>query len=235
MSVFSAKPAPITLGIMLDTSGSMQPNLPLVADATEQLIDGLRPDDRARLGAFGSRTLMSPSFTSDHDDLLRFLQTRVHAGGETPLWNAVDIMLVYLDQEPGRRVVLVFTDGYDTTSGKHGYDAVRTRADREDVMIYAIGCWRGKGSGDDPPDSDLRKLAEFTGGGYSELTWAQSQDLGPTFARIADELHHQYVIGFAPPLLDGKVHELDVRVKRSGLSVRARKSYTAVVAGGAIK
>jgi hypothetical protein len=102
-------------------------------------------------------------------------------------------------------------------------------------MIYAIGCWRGKGSGDDPPDSDLRKLAEFTGGGYSELTWAQSQDLGPTYARIADELHHQYVIGFVPPLLDGKVHELDVRVKRSGLSVRARKSYTAVVVGGAIK
>lgn len=232
LSVFSAEPTPITLGIMLDMSGSMEPNMPLVVDATETLIDKLRPDDRARLGAFGNRTLMSPSFTSDHDDLLRFLHTRIHAGGETPLWNSVDIMLVYLDQEPGRRVVLVFTDGFDTTTFKHGYEAVQARADREDVMIYAIGCWRGPGTGDERPDSNLRKLAEHMGGGYSELTWAQSQDLGPTFARIADELHHQYVLGFVPALLDGKVHELDVRVKRSGLTVRARKTYTATPSGG---
>ncbi len=128
-------------------------------------------------------------------------------------------------------MVLVFTDGYDTTTGKHGYEAVQSRADREDVMIYAIGCWRGPGSGDDRPDDNLRKLTEHMGGGYSELTWAQAEDLGPTFARIADELHHQYVIGFVPTWLDGKVHDLDVRVKRSGLTVRARKTYTAVAAG----
>jgi Ca-activated chloride channel family protein len=230
LSVFSADPAPITLGLMLDTSGSMESNLPLVITGAEDLIDRLGPEDRARIGAFGSHTITSPDFTTSHASLLQFLHTRVHAGGETPLWNAVDLMMVYLKDVPGRRVVLVFTDGYDTTTLQHGFDAVRTRADNEEVMVYAIGCWNGPGSGpgdNDRPDGNLRKIAEHTGGGYVELTWSEGADLGPTFARIADELHHQYVLGFVPTNLDGKTHELEVRVKRPGLTVRARKTYSA--------
>jgi Ca-activated chloride channel family protein len=228
LSVFSADPAPITLGLMLDTSGSMESNLPLVIAGAEQLIDRLGPEDRARIGAFGSRMITSPEFTTSHPSLLQFLHTRVQAGGETPLWNAVDRMMVDLKDVLGRRVVLVFTDGYDTTTLQHGFDAVRTRADHEDVMLYAIGCWKGPGSGDDRPDGNLRKIAEHTGGGYVELTWSPGLDLGPTFARIADELHHQYVLGFVPATLDGKTHELDIRVKRPDLTVRGRKTYTAV-------
>lgn len=227
LSVFSAEPEPITLGLMLDTSGSMDANLPLVVDAAGTLIDRLEPADRARIGAFGTRTILSPSFTADHVALKSFLRTRLRAGGETPLWNAVDVMMVYLKDVPGRRVVLVFTDGYDTTTLSHGFGAVRARADREEVMIYAIGCWGGRGSDDERPDGDLKKIADHTGGGYVELTWAESQSIGPTFARIADELHHQYVLGFVPLKLDGKTHDLDVRVKPSGLTVRARKSYEA--------
>jgi Ca-activated chloride channel family protein len=224
LSVFSSDPEPITLGLMLDTSGSMEPNLPLVVGAASELVDRLEPADRARIGAFGTRTMLSPSFTADHAGLKTFL-ARLHAGGETPLWNAVDVMMVYLKDVPGRRVVLVFTDGYDTTTLGHGFDAVRTRADHEEVMIYAIGCWGGRGSDDDRPDGNLKKIAELTGGGYVELTWAEAATLGPTFTRIADELHHQYVLGFVPATLDGKTHDLDVRVRRSGLTVRARKSY----------
>jgi Ca-activated chloride channel family protein len=227
LSVFSADPAPIGLGLMLDTSGSMESNLPLVITGAEQLIDRLGPDDRVRIGAFGTRTITSPGFTASHESLLEFLHTRVHAGGETPLWNAVDLMMVYLKDVPDRRVVLVFTDGYDTTTLQHGFEAVRTRADNEDVMLYAIGCWNGPGTGDERPDGNLRKIADHTGGGYVELTWSQSSDLGATFARIADELHHQYVLGFVPTTLDGKTHELDVRVKKAGLTVRARKTYVA--------
>jgi len=98
-------------------------------------------------------------------------------------------------------------------------------------MLYAIGCWNGPGSGpgggNDRPDGNLRKIADHTGGGYVELTWSQGSDLGPTFARVADELHHQYVLGFVPTTLDGKTHELEVHVKGSGLTVRARKTYVA--------
>jgi VWFA-related protein len=77
----------------------------------------------------------------------------------------------------------------------------------------------------DHPDPGLQTLAAASGGGYFELT--RTADLASTFARIADELHHQYLLGFAPQKLDGKSHVLEVHVKGEGLTVRARKSYVA--------
>jgi len=79
------------------------------------------------------------------------------------------------------------------------------------------------------PDRGLRKLAEDTGGGYFELK--RTADLGETFTRVAQELHSQYVLGFTPETLDGKVHKLEVRVKKGGMSARARKTYVAASAG----
>jgi VWFA-related protein len=79
------------------------------------------------------------------------------------------------------------------------------------------------------PDRSLKKLAEDTGGGYFELK--KTADLGETFTRVAQELHSQYVLGFSPETMDGKVHKLDVRVKKAGMTARARKSYVAASAG----
>ena len=75
------------------------------------------------------------------------------------------------------------------------------------------------------PDGGLKKLADETGGGYFELQ--KTADLAPTFTRVATELHSQYVLGFTPTLLDGKVHKLDVKMKPAGLTARARRSYVA--------
>jgi hypothetical protein len=75
------------------------------------------------------------------------------------------------------------------------------------------------------PDEGLPKIAEATGGGYFELT--STADLVRTFTRVADELHHQYALGFAPEKLDGKMHELTVRLSRPDLRARARKRYLA--------
>jgi hypothetical protein len=55
----------------------------------------------------------------------------------------------------------------------------------------------------------------------------KKDELGPTFTRVAQELHSQYVLGFSPAVLDGKVHKLEVRVKRAGMTVRGRRSYVA--------
>jgi Ca-activated chloride channel homolog len=76
----------------------------------------------------------------------------------------------------------------------------------------------------DKPDEGLPKIAAVTGGGYFELTSAN--DLAATFQRVADELHHQYALGFTPTILDGKMHALEVHVT-GGMTVRARKSYLA--------
>jgi len=92
------------------------------------------------------------------------------------------------------------------------------------------GGGRGMGGGprgaqSDKPDDGLPKIAAATGGGYFELT--STDDLNATFTRVADELHHQYALGFTPAKLDGKMHSLDVRIAKEGLAARARKSYLA--------
>jgi VWFA-related protein len=77
----------------------------------------------------------------------------------------------------------------------------------------------------DKPDEGLPKIAEATGGGYFELT--STNDLAATFTRVAEELHHQYALGFTPTVLDGKMHTLQVRVASPNMTVRARRSYLA--------
>jgi VWFA-related protein len=114
------------------------------------------------------------------------------------------------------------------------------RARDEAVMVYAVGLRSrtsrrqapGLGAGglqaallSDLPDPDLARVAEETGGGYIEIRFGQ--DLAAAFAQVADELHSQYLLGFAPPKRDGKVHDIDVRVGQRGLKPRARKSYVA--------
>jgi Ca-activated chloride channel family protein len=83
------------------------------------------------------------------------------------------------------------------------------------------------------PDEGLPKIATATGGGYFELT--SPRDLANTFARVADELHHQYALGFTPEKLDGKMHDLTLHLSKPDLIARARKRYLAskVLGGGA--
>lgn len=80
------------------------------------------------------------------------------------------------------------------------------------------------------PDGALKGIVDQTGGGYFELS--KTAELNATFSRVADELHRQYVLGFTPKILDGKVHQLDVRVKVPGMTVRARRTYVAAKGGG---
>jgi len=84
---------------------------------------------------------------------------------------------------------------------------------------------RSSSSKGEPPHPALRELTEETAGGYFELGYRD--DLGATFARVAEELHRQYWLGFAPEKLDGKTHRLEVKVKRSGVKVRTRATYIA--------
>jgi hypothetical protein len=75
------------------------------------------------------------------------------------------------------------------------------------------------------PDPGLATLAAETGAGYFELS--RAEDLASTFARVADELHRQYALGFEPSKLDDKTHTLEVKIKQQGAKARARKSYVA--------
>lgn len=229
ISIFDNKPTPITTIVMLDTSGSMTGSLDLVKEGAEQFLIRLLPDDQAQLGAFNDKIEFHPasSFTSSRDQLVAALKD-IDFGNGTRLYDAVEESIARLENIDGRKIAVIFTDGDDTES-KIGGGKVMDHARAKDVMLYGIGLqneyFDGQRRVRTQPDKSLRRFAEDTGGGYFELK--RTADLGETFTRVAQELHSQYVLGFSPEALDGKVHKLDVRVKKPGMTARARKTYLA--------
>ena len=227
LTVFNNEVLPVTVVVMLDTSGSMTANIDLVKAGAEQFFLRLLPDDRALLGAFNDKIQLVTGLTGDRDELVAGLRD-VDFGYPTRLYDAVATGLDRLQGIEGRRVVLVFTDG-DDTSSRIGQGKVLERARAEEVMVYAIGLQSDYFDGvrrvRTRPDRGLKKLAEETGGGYFELT--KKDQLTTTFTRVSDELHSQYLIGFSPEGRDGKVHKLEVRLKNADMKARARRSYVA--------
>jgi VWFA-related protein len=247
ITLFDNSPQPIRLIVMLDVSGSMMGNLPLLRTGAEELFKRLRPDDGIRLGTFGHDVTIGPTFTRDPGALRESLPRAIAPDAPTPLWRALDEALEIFTNpgdDGGRPVILVLSDGKD--SGPLGFRQkfvsqaeVIERSRQLGVMVYAIGMrsrgqqpMPGLGAGGlraaltaDWPDPGLARVAEETGGGYVEIRFGQ--DLGAAFAQVADELHSQYLLGFAPPKRDGKVHDIEVRTSQKGLKPRARKSYVA--------
>lgn len=291
LTLFENVVQPVTVVVMIDRSSSVEKLFGVVRDAAAAFVANLVPADRARIGSFSGRVQIDPPwFTSDKRALHDILTNNLQDAGPTPLWNATIAAINALSAESGRRVVLVFSDGQDSSSPlatNATFGDVRARVEADDVMLYAIGLaikcgpapqadpgsgarfdagpQRSRGRGgvlrppvvivpppgrpvpgippsnpfprpattkDEPvpcrpttPDPGLRDLAAIGGGGYFELS--RADDLAATFARVADELHHQYLLAFPAAAADGKVHTLDVRVKPSTLTVRARRSYVA--------
>lgn len=231
ITFFENEPQPINVTVMLDTSASMTLSIDLLKLAAEQFLLRLLPADRGRVGAFNDKIEFTSEFTSNRDDLVGALK-ELDFGNPTLLYDAVDVCLDVLATIEGRRVVLVFTDGDDTGSRASMGD-VLNRARQDEVMIYSIGLESNYSIQGRQirtrPDRGLRRLSDETGGGYFELK--KTDELNSTFTRVAQELHSQYVLGFTPTSFDGKVHKLEVRIKKPGVSARARRSYVAVAEG----
>ena len=226
ITFFQNETQPFTVVVMLDYSASMTNSLDLLRAAAEQFLLRLLPQDKGQVGAFSDRIEFSGTFTNDRDDLISALRD-LQYGNPTRLWDAVDQSIDMLKPVEGRKVVLVFTDG-DDTSSKISFGKTLDKARQEEVMVYAIGLrstyFNGQRMVTSQPDRSLRRIAEETGGGYFELR--KTDELAPTFTRVAQELHSLYTLGFTPSVLDNKEHKLEVKVK-TGAMARARTSYVA--------
>ena len=218
---------PFTVVVMLDYSASMTANLDRLQAAAEQFVLRMIPEDKGQVGSFSDKIQFSGTFTNDRDDLI-FALKDLQFGNPTRLYDAVNESMAMLRGVERRKVVLVFTDGDDTAS-RVGMGDVLDRAKAEDVMVYAIGLesefFNGQRRVRTRPDRGLRRLADETGGGYFELK--KTDELAPTFTRVAQELHSQYTLGFTPTTLDGREHKLTVRIKTPGMTARARRTYIA--------
>ena len=175
--------------------------------------------------------------------------------GVVPIWGGIDAAMTSLEGESGRRVVLLLgrhrpynptqvgdeiespptpraePRGVATVTGLPPQDQdelprVWKRAVREGFMLYALhfGPESSSIAGSEHP-FNITGLVQETGGSYGRLP--DDADLRATFTQVAEELRHQYALGFTPPVLDGKDHQLEVRVRRPGYTARARKSYVA--------
>ena len=245
---FSMKLAPMTGTILIDGSQSIVRDFDLLIGAADAFIVRMMPGDRVRIGSFADDVRLGPAPTDDRDELIRFLRNpfSLRMGIHTRLWDAIDLAIESLPPAESRRVVLVLTDGQDTSSVKRQADVI-SRAMRNDVMVYAIRVppstfepkdqddanrakLRAAYMGTDkipprPSDGLLNEVVSDTGGGFFEID--QLSELNSIATQIALELHSQYVLGFTPEKLDNKVHKIEVRVKKHGFNARARRSYLA--------
>ena len=241
IAAFDNRPTPIRIVVLLDISGSMNGTLPLLQKAADELFIRLGPDDLARVGYFGTRIWLGSPFTRDLALLRAAVAGKDDAartqGGGTALWGTlISAIELFDDAAPERPVVLVLSDGNNVDPwGTTTVNNVIDRAQRSGVMIYSVGVHSQGGlaqpmdlfnaSDVRTPHPQLRRVADETGGGYLEVS--KRDDLAAAFARVADELHSQYLLGYAPPKSDGKVHRIEVRLNVSGMRARARKTYVA--------
>lgn len=216
---FSEEAQAISVSVILDTSGSMAEARPKMLAAAGVFLDQLRPDDRAMLG---SLVYAGRLFTSDKARL-RTAMDLIPPDPGSPIWAALDSAVTALQPETQRRVIVIYTDGHNTDVFgrlKVTDSSVRERLEAEGVMLYAIGFQGVSLAG------AIKTIARRSGGRATEL--GKDDDLAKALTAIADELHHQYLIGFTPADFDGKSHKIDVRLKKADLTVRARQQYVAV-------
>ena len=231
ITIFDNEVRPFSVVVMLDTSVSMTHRLKDLYAGAEQFLLRLLPHDKGTVGAFNDKIEFTSEFTSDRNSLIASLK-RLDFGNQTRLYDAVHASLDQFNKIEGRKVILLFTDGADFGS-RQGSGKALERARDEEIMIYGIGLetefFNGQMVVRSKPDSILNRFATETGGGYFDLR--KDADLGASFTRVAQELRSQYLIGFSPAALDGKVHRLEIRLKRPGYKARSRRSYLASAEG----
>ncbi len=221
----SKSDVPITVGLLVDTSASVKSKLDYEKQtASEFFKEVLRKNmDLALIIQFDSEVNLVQDFTQDTARLTAALDT-LQAGNSTALYDAIFLAVdEKLKGEVGRKVIVVITDGTDTSSKVSEREAIET-AQRNDVLIYGIGV-RG-----DYEDSFgvLKKFAEETGGSFFS-PHARLAEIRAAFQSISQDLKGQYSIAYRStnPNRDGAFRSIDLRCKVPGVRIRARKGYYA--------
>ena len=238
--------APVSIGILVDTSGSMEPKIPQARAAIAEFLDTLNPRDDVFLFAFSDRPYLLQPFTTNHSAVMSRLSL-LYAFGKTALYDVILDGLVMVSRgRYDKKALLVVTDGMDTASSS-SIDQVVVQARRQGVLVYSIGIG-DPNVGDSGLGIAIGPLA-ILGGGEDERVDAQTLQtlssetgaktyimrevgdgamLRQATESISRELSEQYTVGFTSPDPDrAGYRSLKVEVPRHPeLVVRVRKGVT---------
>jgi Ca-activated chloride channel homolog len=220
---------PLTLALMVDTSGSQRRYIADEIAAGHAFFPAMlkQPADRAVLVQFDSNILQLAKITSNVTTLehaLAYLSQShddygVQGHGGTLLYDAIcGVSRMEFSNQPGRRAMVILTDGGDNGSHFHAKDAIRA-AQAADIMIYSVYYSNGGGDLD-----ALNKLSKATGGRVFEV--GPDNTLQQIYAEIADDMRLEYQLGYQPPKSKpGKYHKLDLAATNKALLVQSRAGY----------
>lgn len=208
--------AVLALDTSLSTTGKRQSDL---IRASEALLARLKSSDRAALTTFNHAAVPTVPLTSDFGAIRASLQS-ITPSGETSVMDGAYVALTATLGQSGRSLVLVCTDGFDTWSWLRPDDVLEA-ARRASVVIYGVT------SSDARRDAGLKAITDATGGHI--LPVKSSAELTAAFQKILEDFRNRYILAYSPAgVAPEGFHTLDVRVKRPGVSVKARPGYTGI-------
>jgi Ca-activated chloride channel family protein len=238
---------PFNVALMMDTSSSVRSHFEEIKKAAATFVEALRPEDRIVLVSFNDRVYLDSEFTGDHDKL-RLALVQMQTGSSTRLYDALTLaMTERINVTPGRKAIVLFTDGVDDASGLSDFAGTLAKMEESDVPVYVIQYdTRPFNSRTPPPGFNIstapegyldnepvyaragQYLQELSGASGGRLDRAASiGSISDAFSRIAEELRRQYTLCYYPSnqTRDGSYRRIRVEVDRPGVTVRARAAY----------
>jgi Ca-activated chloride channel homolog len=234
--------APLRLVMLFDASLSIAPRLNFEKRAAAKFFERImRPQDQAAIFSFSTNVEVLQEFTS-RVPLLVQATRQLRAQGATSLYDAIYLAANYLKPAQGRRVIVLVSDGGDTTSSQTLKSALQ-QVQNVDAVIYAVytgGIWNSQNLRDLAAERALAALTKETGGEvyHPKLPTTDEdlhddvqaiKELDAAFTKLADELRTQYILGFysSNEARDGRFRKLEVKIKQPGFVARARAGYYA--------
>ncbi|HWP85686.1 MAG TPA: VWA domain-containing protein, partial [Terriglobia bacterium] len=231
IKIFKREDVPVSVGILVDNSGSMRSKRRGVNAAAVKFVQSSNPKDEVFIVNFNEEAFLDADFT-DSIPLLEEALEKIDARGSTALYDAIDMSLVHMKERAqlDKRVLIAITDGEDNAS-RISLEQVVQAVARSNVMIYTIGLLSGEdGRSDRRAKRALQEISRASGGA---VFFPESPDEVLAIATdIANDIRNQYVIAYTPSNLkkDGSFRRVEVRVNapRYGrLNVRTRAGYYA--------
>ncbi len=224
---FSLETRPLSVALVLDTSGSMQERIEEARKGASAFIESLAAEDQAMVVDFADKVFLLQDMTSDRDAVRQAIQS-ISAVGATALYDAVHSTLRKLRPVDGRKALILLSDGGDTGS-QFSRERVIEEAKAADVSVYAIGL--GATGLDTSARSLLKEFSESTGG----KTWfiKDADELTGVYHAITEDLRNQYFLSYesANEKFDGRWVPIDVGARSGEYEIRARPGYLAVKSG----